>query len=392
MGVSSCHFKARTGHTARMPLHITRLIFRQIAMPLREPFKSSAGELTERPVILVEAVDAHGISGWGECVALPWPDYLPETVDTVWLALEHYIGPLIAGRPLKRSEDVIENLDSHIRGHNMAKAAVEMAVWELAARIEAVPLAQILGGERKQIAAGVVIGIQSSHGKLLDKVARAMEDGYQRVKLKIGPGNDLEHLRAIRDKHKKLNLAVDGNCAYSLQNLDTLKQLGEFDLDFIEQPLAWDDFVGHATLQSQLETPVCLDESVQSLAHAETMRALGSGRIVNIKPGKMRGFTRTKAILDYCAQHGIPAWCGGMLETGIGRAHNVALATLKNFTMAGDVSPSARYWRQDIVTPDWTMDANGMIDVPWSQPGMGVEVNTELVERLTVRKAELTVN
>jgi O-succinylbenzoate synthase len=268
----------------------------------------------------------------------------------------------------------------------MAKAAVEMGIWGIAAEIDRVPLARLIGGTRRTIATGISLGIQRSPDALVDKARAALELGYRKVKIKIMPGADVEFVRAAREAlGSEAPLMADANNAYSLDDVDRLAELDTLDLMMIEQPLAHDDLVRHADLQRRLETPVCLDESITSLDRAIDMHTLGSGRIVNIKPGRVGGFAQSIAIHDYCEQHGIPVWCGGMLESGVGRAYNVALASLPNFTKPGDLSPSARYWERDVVTPEWTMDSHGMVQVPLDDPGIGVQVDADRVENLTVR-------
>jgi O-succinylbenzoate synthase len=281
-------------------------------------------------------------------------------------------------------------LEENFRGHNMAKAAVEMAAWELAAQKEGISLSKKLGGTRDHIEVGISLGIQASPEALVEKARAALERGYRKVKIKIKPGSDIEYLRAVREAvGPEPHLMADANNAYTLADADRLAEWDELGLLMIEQPLAWDDLMRHAELQKRLKTPLCLDESITSVDRAEDMIALRSGRIVNIKAGRVGGFTQCLAIHDLCQKNGIPVWCGGMLESGVGRAHNVALASLPNFTLPGDTSPSERYWEKDIVTPEWTMDRQGRMNVPVDQPGMGVQVDLNRVEDLTVRRADL---
>jgi O-succinylbenzoate synthase len=267
----------------------------------------------------------------------------------------------------------------------MAKGAVEMGFWGLEAELSQVPLAELLGGTRGRIATGISLGIQASPEALVERVRRALDEGYRKVKIKIKPGADLAYLKAARRAFgDATRLMADANNSYTVADFDHLARFDELGLLMIEQPLAWDDLVRHAALQKRLETPLCLDESITSRDRAEDMITLGSGRIVNVKPGRVGGFSESKAIHDLCRANGVPVWCGGMLESGVGRAYNVALASLKGFTLPGDVSPSARYWAQDVVDPEWTMD-DGMVKVPWDRPGLGVTVDVEHVEALTVR-------
>ncbi|MCL4704402.1 o-succinylbenzoate synthase [bacterium] len=367
-------------------IQIERLTLREIRLPLKEPFEISSGTVTDRRIFLLQLRDVNGVTGWGECVAGEAPNYSAETVETAWLAIREWIAPRVLGRTFHHPREIFPVLEENFRGHNMAKAAVEMGAWELAAQIQAVPLSRLLGGTREKIAAGISLGIQKNPEILVEKARACRAQGYRKIKVKIKPGADVAFVAAVREAlGPNAPMMVDANNAFSLNNIDLLKKLDAFDLIMIEQPLAWDDIVRHAALQKQLKTPICLDESITGLDKAEDMLALGSGRIINIKPGRVGGFAASIAIHDFCAQNGIPVWCGGMLESGIGRAHNVALASLPNFVLPGDLSPSSRYWERDIVTPEWTMDAEGMVTVPLDKPGMGVTVNLDRVDELTVR-------
>jgi O-succinylbenzoate synthase len=371
-------------------LQIQSLTLREIALTLKEPFQISSGTQSHRRIFLVHMRDADGAEGWSECVAGETPHYSSEAIDTAWIALRDWVAPRVLGRPFAGPEEIHPALDLNFRGHQMAKAAVEMAAWELTARKENVSLARKLGGTREHILAGISLGIQKSPEALVEKAREALERGYRKLKIKVKPGTDVEYVRAVRDAlGAAAPLMVDANNAYTLADLDSLKKLDDLDLIMMEQPLAWDDLLRHAELQKHLRTPICLDESITSLDRAEDMIALGAGRIINIKPGRVGGFQESRAIHDLCQRHGIPVWCGGMLESGIGRAHNVALASLPNFTIPGDVSPSERYWQQDIVIPEWTMDTEGRIQVPRDRPGMGVEVDFNRVDDLTVRREEI---
>ena len=372
-------------------LKIEEIILREIRLPLVEPFQISSGTMTERQIFLLQIIDSEGRLGWGECVGGDAPYYSPETIDTCWLMIRSAVAPRVLGREFAHPREVHPALEENFRGHNMAKAAVEMAMWELAAQIEQVPLATLLGGTRTKIGTGVSLGIQSDPETLVRKAAQSLEQGYQKIKMKVKPGKDIAYVRAVREAlGPDAPLMVDANNAYTLEDMDTLKQLDAFNLVMIEQPLAWDDVVRHATLQAQFKTPICLDESITSIEKAEDMIQLGSGKIINIKPGRLGGFTPSIAIHDLCQKNDIPVWCGGMLESGVGRAHNVALASLPNFTIPGDLSPSARYWDQDVVTPEWTMDAKGYVKVPLEDTGMGVTVDEARVESLTVRLESIT--
>jgi len=366
---------------------VSRIRLREIRLPLKAPFRISSGVISDRRIILLELTDASGVTTWSECVAGEAPNYTPETVDTAWMAITQWVAPRVLGVAFEHPGDVHDVLDKDFRGHNMAKAAVEMGVWGLAAELSGVPLSRYIGGTRSSIPTGISLGIERTPAALVDKARAAVAEGYRKVKIKIMPGSDVEFVRAAREElGASAPLMADANNAYTLDDIDRLAALDSLDLMMIEQPLAWDDLVRHAELQRRLETPVCLDESITSLDRAIDMHTLGSGRIVNIKPGRVGGFGPSIAIHDFCEQHGIPVWCGGMFESGVGRAYNVALASLPNFTKPGDVSPSARYWERDIVTPEWTMDSSGMVKVPLERPGLGVDVDLDRIENLTVRK------
>ena len=371
-------------------MRLDRLVLREIRLPLKEPFRISSGEMRDRRILLCELTDADGASTWSECVVDDLPNYSPETLDTAWPTIVRVLAPRLLGQPIAAPGDVFARLDEDVRGHHMAKAALEMGMWGLAATQAGLPLARLIGGTRETIATGISLGIQRDVHALIAKAEQAIADGYQKVKIKIGPGRDVDWVRAVRtavgpDAH----LMADANNAYTLADADRLAQLDDLDLMMIEQPLAWDDLVRHAELQRRLRTPLCLDESITSLDRAQDMVTLGAGRIINIKPGRVGGFAQAIAIHDFCEQHGIPVWCGGMLESGIGRAYNVALASLPNFTLPGDLSPSARYWAKDVVAPEWTMDAQGMVRVPLDRAGIGVTVDTDHLQRITVRTEEL---
>jgi O-succinylbenzoate synthase len=367
-------------------INLTGLRLREIRLPLREPFQISSGVVSERRILLLELTDASGVTVWSECVAGETPNYSPETVDTSWIAISEWIAPRVLGVGFAHPGDVHTALDRDFRGHNMAKAAVEMGMWAVAAEQAGLPLARMIGGTRETIATGISLGIQKSPAALVDKARAAIAEGYRKVKIKIKPGSDVEFVRAAREElGPDAPLMADANNAYTLDDIDSLVALDALDLMMIEQPLAWDDLVRHAELQRKLKTPVCLDETITSLDRAIDMQTLGSGRIINIKPGRVGGFGPSIAIHDFCEQHGIPVWCGGMLESGVGRSYNVALASLPNFTKPGDLSPSARYWDRDVVTPEWTMDASGMVQVPLTAPGIGVAVDVDRVDALTVR-------
>lgn len=370
-------------------MRLDQLTLREIRLPLKEPFRISSGVVHERRILLLELRDADGAVTWSECVAGEQPNYSPETIDTAWIVIEKWVAPRLLGHALEHPGEVHDLLDRDFRGHNMAKAAVEMGLWGLAATIAGEPLSRFIGGTRERIATGISLGIQKSPAALIDKTRAALAEGYKKVKIKIEPGHDVEWVSAVRSAlGPDAHLMADANNAYTLDQADRLAELDTLGLMMIEQPLTWDDLVRHAELQKRLRTPLCLDESITSLERAQDMVTLGSGRIVNIKSGRVGGFTSAIAIHDFCQESGVPVWCGGMLESGVGRAYNVAIASLPNFTLPGDVSPSARYWAHDIVSPEWTMD-DGMVRVPLDRPGIGVDVDADRIGALTVRTATL---
>jgi O-succinylbenzoate synthase len=369
---------------------LDRLVLREIRLSLREPFRISSGEMRDRRIMLLELFDRDGASAWSECVVDDEPNYSPETLDTAWPTIVRILAPRLLGHAVDAPGDVFGILEKDVRGHQMAKAALEMGCWGLAAEQARMPLARLIGGTRDAVATGISLGIQRDVHALISKAEQSLAEGYQKVKIKIGPGRDVDWVRAVRTAvGDEAHLMADANNAYTLADADRLAQLDDLDLMMIEQPLAWDDLVRHAELQRKLRTPLCLDESITSLDRAQDMITLRAGRIINIKPGRVGGFAQSIAIHDLCEANGIPVWCGGMLESGIGRSYNVALASLPNFTLPGDLSPSARYWSKDVVSPEWTMNAQGMVRVPLDRPGIGVEVDREHIARITVRTEEL---
>jgi len=367
-------------------LHIVEATLREIELPLKERFVISSGWWENRRILLLHVRDAHGVETWAECVCGHRPNYSPETIDTAWLALEAWLLPKVLGVELEGPAIVKPLLDDGVNGHPMAKAVVEMAYWGLGAESEGVSLSDFIGGTREVIPVGISLGIQKSPSALVAKALEAVERGYRKVKLKIMPGADIEYVAAVREAlGPDQALAVDANAAYTLEDSDLLVELDAFGLVMIEQPLAAGDLYRHARLQELVSTPLCLDESIIDPASCEDMLALGSGRIVSIKPGRVGGFGNARRIHDI-SQHGhVPVCCGGMLESGIGRAYNVALASLPNFELPGDLSPSARYWAEDIVVPEWTMSSEGFVTVPRDRPGLGIEVDIERIEALTTR-------
>ena len=362
------------------------LILREIRMPLVHFFETSFGRTTERRILLATLL-GEGLTGWGECVAGEQPFYSEETVETAWYAITQHLAPMLLGKEIAAAKEC-PALFSRVRGHRMAKAALENAVWEAEARAKDVPLWRLLGGTRREIPCGVSIGIQDSIEQLLEKIATELAAGYRRIKVKCKPGWDLEVFERIRAKWPEITLSCDANSAYTLDDAAHLKKFDAFRLLMIEQPLWSDDFYFHARLQKQLETPICLDEAIRNARDAEAALELGACRIVNIKVGRVGGFSEAIRVHDLCRARGVPVWCGGMLESGIGRAHNVALSTLENFSLPGDVSASKRYWKEDIIEPEVEVRPDGMIEVP-GEAGPGYRVREDLVERLTVRKQAL---
>lgn len=370
---------------------IKTIEMREIRLRLVRPFRSSAGITESRRIVLVQVHDTTGVVGWGECCALETPHYSPETTDSAWLMIRDHLGPKLVGKTFSEPSEVFPLLDRDVRGNLMAKAALEMAIWELFSRIEDVPLSRLLGGTRSKVATGVAIGLEGTLAELVDLAERAIAEGYQRIKVKIEPGTDLDVLDALRKTlGEDVGIIADANGAYTLGDTDHLRSFDSLGLQMIEQPLGADDIRDHAILQAQISTPVCLDESITSLKNAQEAVDCRSAQVINIKPSRVGGFANAIAIHDLCARHDIAVWCGGMLESGVGRAHNVALASLPHFTLPGDLSPSARYWDQDIVTPEWTMDPEGYVKVPLEKPGMGVVVDEDRLESLNVRTETLS--
>jgi len=363
---------------------ITSVELRQINLPLVYPFETSFGRTTERHIILVRVEDEQGAEGWGECVAGEGPFYSYEWVETAWSTLKTYLVPFVVGKEFNTADEVWGMMRA-CRGHRMAKAAIENAVWDLEARTLGVPLWKHLGGVHSEISCGVSIGIQSSPAVLIEKIEQELAAGYQRIKIKIKPGWDLDIIKQVRERFSDILLMGDANSAYTLADVPLFQELDQFDLMMLEQPLAHDDIFDHAELQKQIKTPVCLDESIRSSADARNAIALGAGRIINVKLGRVGGHTQAKQVEQVCRENNIPVWCGGMLESGIGRAHNIAMATLAGFMLPGDVSASARYWSEDIIDPEVTVSPQGTITAP-AGPGLGFEVNLSRIDRVTIRK------
>ncbi len=370
-----------------MGIQVDKIVLRQIAMPLVHFFETSFGRTTHRKIILVEVV-SDGVSGWGEVTCGENPFYNEEWTDAAWLIVRDYVAPRVLRFPFASAAEVAPRTE-HIRGHFMARGGVEAAFWDLEARLNNVPLwKQIGGGAFREIPCGVSIGIHDTVPQLLATIEKEVAAGYQRIKLKIKPGRDIDVLREVRKAFPGILLMADANSAYTLADSDHLQRLDEFHLMMIEQPLAHDEIVDHAALQAKLQTPICLDECIRTLHHAEQAIRMHACGIINIKLGRVGGFREAKRIHDLAQAHGIPVWCGGMLESGIGRAHNIALSTLPNFVLPGDVSASKRYWARDIISPEVEVSPQGAIAIR-DAPGFGYEIDFDYLRHVTVREETL---
>jgi len=367
---------------------ISSIELREIRLPLIHFFETSFGRTTERRIILVRATDADGAEGWGECTAGEGPFYCDEWTETAWPTLKDFLAPMVAGQQFGDAAEV-GGLMKKVRGHRMAKAAIETACWDLESKRAGVPLWKHLGVTREEIPCGVSIGIQDSAEVLLEKIETELAAGYRRIKIKIKPGWDLSVVRKVRERYPEILLMGDANSAYTLNDVELFQALDDFNLMMIEQPLAHDDIFDHAQLQKQIKTPICLDESIHSAEDAQHAIDIGACRIINVKLGRVGGHSEAKRVEAVCREHGIPVWCGGMLEAGIGRAHNIAMATLAGFVLPGDVSASARYWEEDIVEPPVTVSERGTIAAP-DKPGIGFAVNRSRVDSLTMRCERIT--
>jgi O-succinylbenzoate synthase len=367
-------------------MRLRKITLREIHLRLLSPFETSFGKSDLRRILLLEA-DADGAIGWGESTAGENPFYSYETVETAWLILRDHLWPLLKEKEIAAASEVWDLL-APVRGHNMAKAALETALWDAEAKQKNLPLAKLLGGTRDEIPCGVSIGIQPTAAALIAKVEEALSAGYQRIKVKIKPGHDIAPVRALRERFPGIRLMADANSAYRLEDAPLLKQLDAFYLIMIEQPLGWDDIFSHAKLQRQVETPICLDECIHDLEHARAAIQIQACKIINIKLGRVGGHASARRIHDLCQAHSIPVWCGGMLESGIGRAHNIAMSSLANFALPGDVSASRRYWAEDIIDPEVEVTPQGTIRVP-NAPGIGYQPRFDRIESLTERREVL---
>ncbi len=363
-------------------MKVEAITLREIRMPLVHFFETSFGRTTERRILLVTA-HCEGVNGWGECTAGEHPFYNEESVETAWYVLSKYLAPAVLGRSLESARDAAP-LMAQVREHHMAKAALENALWDAEARQKNLPLCKLLGGTRVQIPCGVSIGIQETVDALLEKIAVELAAGYRRIKIKVKPGWDLEVLERIRSRWPEIILSCDANSAYTLDQVEHLRKFDQFRLLMIEQPLWSDDLYFHARLQKQLATALCLDESIRTARDADVALDLGACRIINIKLGRVGGFSEARRVHDVCQARSIPVWCGGMLESGVGRAHNIALSTLANFSLPGDVSASKRYWKEDIIEPEVEVSHEGFIDAE-----VQYRVREDLVKRVTVRKVAI---
>ena len=364
-------------------MKIQRIEIRELRLPLVHFFETSFGRTTTRRIVLVR-VEADGVTGWGEVSCGEEPFYSHETPETAWHILRDFLVPWTLGKDFAAACDVAPRFRP-IRGHNMAKAALENALWDIEAQQKGQPLARLIGGTLDEIPCGVSIGIQNSIEELLEKVGRELAAGYQRIKVKIKPGWDVEVLERIRARFPRILLMADANSAYTPADTAHLKELDRFNLMMIEQPLGWEDLLDHARLQRELKTPICLDESIHGTDAARQALEIGACKIINVKLGRVGGFTSARPLHDLCRAKKVPVWCGGMLESGIGRAHNIALSSLPGFVLPGDVSASRRYWTEDIIDPEVTVTPQGTIRVPQT-PGLGFAPNLARIEKATVRK------
>ncbi|MBA4494679.1 o-succinylbenzoate synthase [Paenactinomyces guangxiensis] len=367
-------------------MKVEKIVLRKMKMKLKSPFQTSFGTEQERDFVLTE-VYGDGEIGYGECVVSTAPLYSEETAGTAWHILEDFLIPMVFEQGTFGHPDEVGKLFAPIRRNHMAKSALEGAFWDLYAKRQNLSLAKALGGTKKRIEVGISIGIEEDINKLFRTVEHYLEQGYRRIKIKIKPGKDVQVLRALRDRFGDIPMMADANSAYTLNDLLLLKELDDLDLMMIEQPLAHDDIIDHAALQKQLKTPICLDESIHSYEDARKAIEWGSARIINIKIGRVGGLSEAKRIHDLCRDNGIPVWCGGMLESGIGRAHNIAITSLPNFKLPGDTAGSSRYWTEDIIRPEVEVSPDGMIEIP-TTPGIGYQPVPEMLDKYTVAKKE----
>ncbi|WP_245831830.1 o-succinylbenzoate synthase [Oceanobacillus senegalensis] len=363
-----------------MTIPLNRMVVRKLRMRLKNPFKTSFGTMKDKEFFIIEAMDSQGNKGYGESVAFSIPWYTEETVKTTFHMIEDFFIPILKESVIDHPDDVSDLFHS-IRGNNMAKAAVEGAIWDLYAKRKGLSLAEALGGEKKEIDVGISIGIQPTIKGLIHTIEQSLKEGYKRIKLKIKPGEDVHVLQKVRERFPDTPIMADANSAYTLGDMQQLKALDDLNLMMIEQPLGHDDIVDHAKLQNEIDTAICLDESIHSLDDVRKAYELGSCKIINLKIGRVGGLSEARRIHDFCREHGIALWCGGMLEAGVGRAHNIAITTLPQFVLPGDTAGSSKYWERDIVKPE-VITEHGVIKIP-DKPGIGYEINEEVMDGYT---------
>jgi O-succinylbenzoate synthase len=368
-------------------MKIEKIELTEIKLPLVSFFETSFGRTYERRIILARATDADGATGWGECTAGETPGYSEEWTETCWSTIVGVLAPMVLGKEVASAADVW-NLMKPVRGNRMAKATIETAGWDLEAKKLGVPLWRHLGGVNQEIACGVSIGIQDTVEQLLEKIQTELNAGYQRIKIKISPRWDHDVIKRVRAEFGDIPLMGDANSAYTLADLESLRRMDDYNLMMLEQPLPHDDIIDHAELQAHMRTPICLDEPIKSSEDARKAIALNSGRIINLKNGRVGGHSQSKLVEQVCRENGVPVWCGGMLEAGIGRAHNIAISTLVGYTLPGDVSASKRYWHEDIIEPEVEVTSRGTIIAP-DGPGIGFEVKEDFIAEHQVRFKEL---
>lgn len=371
-----------------MSIDMKKIVLHRLKMRLNDPFTTSFGTLQDKEFFIVEVIDDDGIRGFGESVAFSSPWYSEETVETNLHILEDFLIPMIKNNEINHPDEISE-IFSPIRRNNMAKAALEGAIWDLYAKQREMTLAEALGGNKKEIDVGISLGIEPTIEEQLKKIDHYVQEGYKRIKIKIKPGYDVDMLKEVRKHFPDIPMMADANSAYTLDDIDHLRKLDELNLMMIEQPLAHDDIIDHAKLQSVMDTPICLDESIHSLEDARKAIELGSCKIINIKIGRVGGLTEARKIHDYCKEKNISVWCGGMLEAGVGRAHNIALTTLSQFNLPGDTAGSSRYWKKDIIESEVVVK-DGVIEVP-QKPGIGYDIDEAALKQYTVETKEYVV-